>query len=514
MIDLLPEPKVVHEDGNKTKKFKNLWLKSEQGISEELIALSRERFWNYQEVKINETEENILEVMLVDSLDNIDSDQKKLFQEQGYDINISKENVILRYENRVGFLNGMTTLKQLLEKSKDSFVLPICHITDWPSLEVRAIAQTFSWYAGYGRFGFDSQLWGFEEWKQYLNICLDNKIKILIFDELTAVLQEKDIENIFRIISVLKEKGIGIIYISHRLEEVFECCDSYTVLCDGKYINSGKVKDIDYDGLVKMIIGRELENVYPPINEEFGDVILEVRNLTAPKAFRNINLQVRKGEVIGLAGLLGAGKTELVQAIFGNHKVTDGEILIKGKPVKIKSPQQAIKLGMGLVPDERRTLGLVMKFDIKDNTVLPSMKLFRKAGVFQDHKAEMKAAYEINEKMNLAYHSLWQNVKKLSGGNQQKIVIAKWMLRDTEIFLLDEPTRGIDIGAKFEIYNLIHELTKQKKAVILVSPEMEELIGLCNRVYVMYEGEILDEVEGERKTQEVIINNLLGVNAE
>ena len=176
MIDLLPEPKVVHEDGNKTKKFKNLWLKSEQGISEELIALSRERFWNYQEVKINETEENILEVMLVESLDNIDSDQKKLFQEQGYDINHSKENVILRYENRVGFLNGMTTLKQLLEKSKDSFVLPICHITDWPSLEVRAIAQTFSWYAGYGRFGFDSQLWGFEEWKQYLNICLDNKI--------------------------------------------------------------------------------------------------------------------------------------------------------------------------------------------------------------------------------------------------------------------------------------------------------------------------------------------------
>ena len=176
MIDLLPEPKVVHEDGNKTKKFKNLWLKSEQGISEELITLSRERFWNYQEVKINETEENILEVMLVDSLDNIDSDQKKLFQEQGYDINISKENVILRYENRVGFLNGMTTLKQLLEKSKDSFVLPICHITDWPSLEVRAIAQTFSWYAGYGRVGFDSQLWGFEEWKQYLNICLDNKI--------------------------------------------------------------------------------------------------------------------------------------------------------------------------------------------------------------------------------------------------------------------------------------------------------------------------------------------------
>lgn len=348
---------------------------------------------------------------------------------------------------------------------------------------------------------------------QLAKALMDNP-QIIIFDELTAVLQEKDIENIFRIIEVLKEKGIGIIYISHRLDEVFSCCDAYTVLCDGKYINSGKVKDIDYDELVKMIIGRQLENVYPPINEKLGDVILEVKGLTAPKAFRDININVREGEVVGLAGLLGAGKTELVQAIFGNHKVVSGEILVHGKSVKIKSPEQAIKLGMGLVPDERRSLGLIMKFDIKDNTTLPSMKLFKKFGIFQDHKKEMKAAYEINEKMNLAYHSLWQNVTKLSGANQQKIVIAKWMLRDTEIFLLDEPTRGIDIGAKFEIYNLIHELTKQKKAVILVSPEMEELIGLCNRVYVMYEGAILDEVEGERKTQEVIINNLLGVNAE
>lgn len=348
---------------------------------------------------------------------------------------------------------------------------------------------------------------------QLAKALLDNP-QIIIFDELTAVLQEKDIENIFRIVDLLKKKGMGIIYISHRLDEVFSCCDSYTVLCDGRYINSGKVSETDYDGLVKMIIGRELGKIYPPINEELGDVILEVKNLTAPRAFRNINLKVREGEVIGLAGLLGAGKTELVQAIFGDHKIVSGEVYVRGKKVNIKSPQQAIKLGMGLVPDERRSLGLVMKFDIKDNTTLPSMRMYRKAGVFQDHEAEMKAAYDINEVMDLNYHSLWQNVGKLSGGNQQKIVIAKWMLRNTEIFLLDEPTRGIDIGAKFEIYNKIHELTKQKKAVILVSPEMEELIGLCNRIYVMYEGTILDEVEGERKTQEVIINNLLGVNAE
>ena len=336
--------------------------------------------------------------------------------------------------------------------------------------------------------------------------------EILIFDELTAVLQEKDINNIFRIINVLKKQGIGIIYISHRLGEVFQCCDSYTVLCDGRFISSGKVSDIGYDDLVSMIIGRELKNVYPPVNTDLGDTILEVKNLTAPKAFRNINLYVREGEVVGLAGLVGAGKTELIHAIFGNGKITGGEIFYHGKKVKIGSPARAVKDGFGLIPDERRTLGLVMKFDIKDNTTLPSLYRLRKGGIFRDHAAELKSAYDVNESMNLSYHSLWQNVTKLSGGNQQKVVIAKWMMRDTDLFLMDEPTRGIDIGAKFEIYNHIHELTKKKKAVILVSPEMEELIGLCNRIYVMYEGEIRDEVEGERKTQEVMINNLLGVN--
>lgn len=348
---------------------------------------------------------------------------------------------------------------------------------------------------------------------QLAKAILENP-QIIVFDELTAVLQEKDIQNIFRIIDILKRRGIGIIYISHRLDEVFACCDSYTVLCDGRFIHAGKVADIDNSKLVKMIIGRELTNVYPKLNDDLGEVILEVKDLSSPKAFKNINMEVRAGEVVGLAGLLGAGKTELVQAIFGSHPVTKGEVLIKGKPVKIRNPLQAMKLGMGLVPDERRTLGLNMKFNIKDNTTLASMQLYKKMKIFQNHEEELKASYEINEKMNLNYYSLWQNVKKLSGGNQQKIVIAKWLLRDTEIFLLDEPTRGIDIGAKFEIYQLIHELTRQNKAVILVSPEMEELLGLCNRIYIMYEGEMKDMVEGERKTQEVIINNLLGVKTD
>lgn len=345
---------------------------------------------------------------------------------------------------------------------------------------------------------------------QLAKAILDNP-SIVIFDELTAVLQEKDIRNIFRIIEVLKSRGMGIIYISHRLDEIFQCCDRYTVLCDGRFINTGSVAELEKPELIKMIIGRELVNAYPPINEKLGDTVLEVKHLCAPKAFEDVSLNVRAGEVVGIAGLLGAGKTELIHAIYGNHKITSGEVLIKGKPVHYRRPEQAISDGLGLVPDERRTLGLNMVFDIKDNTTLPSMKRFKRAGILLDHKAASKAAYEFNEKLKLKYYSLWQGVRKLSGGNQQKVVVAKWMLRDTEIFLLDEPTRGIDIGAKFEIYTLINELAKQGKAVLIVSPEMEELIGLCNRIYIMYEGRIMDEVEGERKTQEVIINSLLGV---
>ena len=338
--------------------------------------------------------------------------------------------------------------------------------------------------------------------------------QIIIFDELTAVLQEKDIQNIFRIIKLLTSQGIGIIYISHRLDEVFQCCQTYTVLVDGRENGSGSVSDINKDQLIKMIIGRELTNVYPPINENLGDVILEVKHLTAPKAFTDVSFTVRAGEVVGLAGLLGAGKTELVHAVYGNHPIVSGEIWYKGEKVNYKKPYQAIKDGFGLVPDERRTLGLNLSDDIKDNTILPSLDKFRKNGIFQDHEAELKAAYDANEKLSLKYTSLFQNVKKLSGGNQQKIVVAKWMLRETEVFLLDEPTRGIDIGAKFEIYTLINELAKQGKAVILVSPEMEELIGLCNRIYIIYEGHVMDMVEGERKTQEVIINSLLGVKSD
>jgi ABC-type sugar transport system ATPase subunit len=349
--------------------------------------------------------------------------------------------------------------------------------------------------------------------KQIIQLAkaLLNDPKIIIFDELTSVLQQKDINNIYQIIKRLTGKGIGIIYISHRLNEVFDVCDSYTVLTDGKYMGSGKVKNITYDGLVKLIIGRELTNVYPPINTKFGENVLETKGLTAAdNVFRNININVREGEVVGIAGLVGAGKTELLQAIYGNYKVSSGKVLIQGQEIEHASTHKRIQMGLGLVPDERRSLGLITSFDIKDNTILPSLDKFKIGGFFQDHKAELRAAYDVDEELKLKYDSLWTTVSNLSGGNQQKIVIAKWILRETDIFLMDEPTRGIDIGAKVEIYNLIRKLTDKKKAVLLVSPEMDELIGLCNRIYIMYEGAMMDEVSGERKTQDVIIKSLLG----
>lgn len=335
--------------------------------------------------------------------------------------------------------------------------------------------------------------------------------KVVILDELTAVLQEKEIKNIYRIVDILKKKGIGLIYISHRLDEIFDICDSYTVLCDGKHVNSGYVKDVTKPELVSMIIGRELTQVYPDIHNTQDEMLLEVKNLSAPKAFKNIDLELRKGEVVGIAGLVGAGKTELVNAIFGNQKGVTGEIFVNGKKANIQNPQDAIKHGIGLVPDERKQLGLNMVYNVKENTILPSVKNFAKLGV-SNHKQELQAAFDYNEKLQLTYASLWQNVSKLSGGNQQKIVIAKWLLADTEIFLFDEPTRGIDIGAKVEIYKLIDELTRMGKGVILVSPELEEIIGLSNKVYIMFEGEIKSVVEGEKITQSEIINSLLGVN--
>lgn len=335
--------------------------------------------------------------------------------------------------------------------------------------------------------------------------------RVIIMDELTAVLQEKDIENIYRIVDVLKKRGISIIYISHRLDEIFEVCDTYAVLVDGKMKGTGQVADINKDQLIEKIIGRELTQVFPELNNNVGEVVLEVKGLTSPDAFTDISFDLKKGEVIGFAGLVGAGKTELLNAIFGNYRYTSGEIKLNGKKVTFKSPTEAVKHGIGLVPDERKELGLAMNFDIKQNMTLASLNKI--SNVFLNSKREIDYSLKNAGLMNLKYSNLEQFVLNLSGGNQQKVVIAKWLIADSEILMFDEPTRGIDIGAKSEIYKLINELSNKGKAIIIVSPELEELIGLCHKIHVMFEGEIKQTVSGEKKTQDNIINSLLGEGA-
>lgn len=336
--------------------------------------------------------------------------------------------------------------------------------------------------------------------------------KLIILDELTAVLQKKEIENIFRILDILLKRGIGIIYVSHRLEEIFTICNTYVVLCDGKYIGSGYVKDVNKDQLVEMIIGRELNNIYPEISKNIGEEVLRLENFSAKDgSFKHIDLTLHAGEVVGIAGLVGAGKTELVNAIFGSYKNVTGDLYIRGEKKKFANPVQAIENGLGLVPDERKQLGLNMLFDIRNNTTMPTWKKFVK-GLFSDHTQEKRKAKEYNDMLKLKYQSVDQCVLNLSGGNQQKVVIAKWLLADCDVFLFDEPTRGIDVGAKFEIYKLMRKLTDEGKAVIIVSPELDELIGLSNRIYIMYEGDLKDEVSGDRMKQEEIIKSLLGVD--
>lgn len=337
-------------------------------------------------------------------------------------------------------------------------------------------------------------------------LVLDSKL--IILDELTAVLQEKDIQQIYRIVNILKERNISIIYISHRLNEVFDVCDTYTVLVDGNMTGNGKVKDINKNQLIEKIIGRELTQVFPDKNYPISDeTVLKVDKLTSP-AFRDVSFNLKKGEIIGIAGLVGAGKTEILNAIFGNHKVKSGTIEVKGKPVNVRTPLDAIKHGIGLVPDERKELGLSMNFDIKTNMTLASLNQF--SNMFMQKKKEHAVSLENAERMRLKYSRLDQYVVNLSGGNQQKVVIAKWLIADSEILMFDEPTRGIDIGAKSEIYKLITDLAKNGKSIIIVSPELEELIGLCHEVHILFEGRIVKSVQGDAITQENIINSLLG----
>lgn len=323
---------------------------------------------------------------------------------------------------------------------------------------------------------------------------IKNKSKILVFDEPSAVLGKKDSEVLFSIIKKLKMEGTSIIYISHRLDEILRITDWVTVLRDGKYIDTTKTIDLTMKDIISQMTGKQYQDMWPERHSEDGEqeVTLEVKGLTRLPLINNVSFKVRKGEVVGLAGLIGSGRSEVARCIFGVDKKDSGEILISDKPVRINSPKQAIYNRIAFVTEDRKDEGLLLKRPILDNITLSNLKRYVN-WFWVDRKREKNSANKLKKSLGIKAEDLLTAVENLSGGNQQKVVLAKWLDIDPEILILDEPTRGVDVGAKTEIYQIINDLKKQGKAILLISSEFAEIMGLSDRIVLMDRGEVKDE---------------------
>lgn len=341
--------------------------------------------------------------------------------------------------------------------------------------------------------------------KQIVEImhAINNNSRILIMDEPSAVLTDRELEVMFRIVKQLRDEGITIIYISHRLDEIFGLCSNVSVLRDGRHIDTIPVASIDRQGLINMMVGREMGQEYPKEVGNVGGTILEVKNLSRG-ILQDISFEVKSGEVFGISGLVGAGRTELARAILGIDKPESGEVYVRGKKVHYRTFADAIRDGLGLIPEDRKLQGLVQIMSVKRNTTLVNMKRVLRAGVISS-SLEEKLSKEYADKLHVVTPSMETEVQYLSGGNQQKVVIAKWLFQNSEILFLDEPTRGIDVGAKAEIYRLINRMAKEGKTIIMISSEMPELLGLCDRIMVMHEGHKMGELNAAEATQAKIM---------
>lgn len=341
--------------------------------------------------------------------------------------------------------------------------------------------------------------------KQLVEIAkaLVRNVKIMIMDEPSSSISVADVETLFRIIRKLKKKNVTIIYISHRMDEVLELSDRVTILRDGKYITTKKIGDTSRGELINLMVGRELNESYPLRNVKIRENVLEIENLTGNGNF-NINFNLKKREVLGIAGLVGAGRTELAKVIYGAARLESGKIIIKGKEVRIKTPQSAISYGIGYIPEDRKNEGVLLEFPIDWNVGIMSLK-----GISNWIVVSTKKLADITKKyidiLNIRTPHIKQKVKNLSGGNQQKVVLAKTLAAKTDIIIFDEPTRGIDVGAKQEIYNLMNKLVKEGVSIIMISSEMEELMGMSDRILVMHEGRITGELSKDEFSQNKIM---------
>ena len=329
--------------------------------------------------------------------------------------------------------------------------------------------------------------------------AVSQQAKVVIFDEPTSSLSDNEVEALFRIMNDLRDKGVTMVYISHKMDEIKRIADDITIMRDGTYVGTWRAEDMTTDDIIAKMVGRELTNVYPPRENEPGEVIMEVKDLCSihAKSFQHINFTLRKGEILGFGGLVGAQRTELMEGIFGIRGVETGEILINGKPVKIKHPKDAMKAGIGLITEDRRGNGIFGCLSIKDNVGVSIYNKHLKAGFVLDHKKIDGIVDENIQKLRIKTPSMKEHIANLSGGNQQKVIVSRWLANDPDVLIMDEPTRGIDVGAKHEIYEIMNELAKQGKAIIMISSEMAELLGMSDRVYVMCNGKITGEITEE-----------------
>lgn len=334
--------------------------------------------------------------------------------------------------------------------------------------------------------------------------------KVLIMDEPTAALTLNETEKLFEVIRALKKNGVSIVYISHRMEEIFELCDQITILRDGEYVGDKKIAETSMNEIVKMMIGREIGDRFPKIDKELGDTVLAVENLKKKDLIKDVSFSVHAGEILGVSGLMGAGRTEIMHAIFGNLKCDGGDIYLEGKKVNIKNPLQAKKLGIGFITEDRKTEGLMLPFSIRENIAIANLEtLSNPFGVISSGKEKEMCETEAKN-FRVRSTGIEQVVGSLSGGNQQKVVFAKWVATKPKLLILDEPTRGVDIGAKKEIYMIMNELTKQGVAIIMVSSELPEIIGMSDRVLVIHEGEAAGILTKEQATEENIMTLATG----
>ncbi len=330
--------------------------------------------------------------------------------------------------------------------------------------------------------------------------------KVIVFDEPTSSLTEEEVEHLFRIINMLRDRGVAIIYISHKMDEILRISDEITVMRDGQWVATEPASEMDMNRIIKLMVGRELTNRFPPKDNKVSDeVSLEVRGLTGMyNQLDNVSFQAHKGEIIGIAGLDGAGRTELLETIFGLATRKEGQLFLHGNEIKVSNPNQALKHKMALLTEERRATGIFGILDIQANTTIANLKKYRKMGLLNANEMKKDTDWSINT-MRIKTPSQSTKISTLSGGNQQKVILGRWLLTEPEILLLDEPTRGIDVGAKYEIYELISNLAKQGKTILMVSGEMPELLGVCNRILVMSGGRLAGEVDADHTSQEEIM---------